>query len=300
MSPNQAETIHETPLAVSEASGEYEGEKIMVPIASSYTNDEITDHEMRDMATMLTNLTEEEIASFPDDHLPLRHLRAEKGDITKAVTKLKAALQWRKEFGVEEIVQSCCGNPPNAMSPIIQKENETSKLYVRGYDKDGRALLYMRPAKENTQDAINNMRHLVWNLEKAIACSAKNGRSKICIVIDYDEFQLRHAPPMSTSRYTLDILQKHYPERMHKAYICNPPFVFRTFWSLIRPFIDPTTKEKIVFCHGKKGLEQIANDVGTDHREKYLEKCAGGVDTLPPVLSKEYLALSFDKTYGEE
>ena len=150
-----------------------------------------------------------------------------KGDITKAVTKLKAALQWRKEFGVDEIVHSCCGNPPNSMSAIIQKENETSKLYVRGYDKDGRALLYMRPAKENTQDAVNNMRHLVWNLEKAIACSAKNGRSKICIIIDYDEFQLRHAPPMSTSRYTLDILQKHYPERMHKAYICNPPFVFR-------------------------------------------------------------------------
>lgn len=113
------------------------------------------------------------------------------------------------------------------MTPIMEKENETCKLYVRGYDNEGRALLYMRPAKENTQDAVNNMRHLTWNLEKAIACSAKNGRSKVCIIIDYDEFSLRHAPPLSTSRYTLDILQKHYPERMHKAYICNPPFVFR-------------------------------------------------------------------------
>ena len=75
---------------------------------------------------------------------------------------------------------------------------------------------------------------------------------------------------------------------------------FRTFWSLIRPFIDPATKEKIVFCHGKKGLEQIVNDVGTMNREKYLEKCAGGVDTLPPVLSKEYLTLSFNMTFGEE
>ena len=74
----------------------------------------------------------------------------------------------------------------------------------------------------------------------------------------------------------------------------------RTFWSLIRPFVDPTTKEKIVFCHGKKGLEQIVNDVGTINREKYLEKCAGGVDTLPPVLSKEYLTLPFHMTFGEE
>ncbi len=136
-------------------------------------------------------------------------------------------MQWRKEFGVEAIVKSCSGNPPNDMTPIIQKENETSKIYVRGYDNEGRALLYMRPAQENTQDGVNNMRHLTWNLEKAIACSAKKGRSKICIVIDYDQFLLRHSPPLSTSRYTLDILQKHYPERMHKAYICNPPFVFR-------------------------------------------------------------------------
>ena len=128
---------------------------------------------------------------------------------------------------MDAIVQSCSGNAPNEMTPIIQKENETCKLYVRGYDQQGRALLYMRPAQENTQDAVNNMRHLVWNLEKAIACSAQRGQRKVCIVIDYDGFLLRHSPSLSTSRYTLDILQKHYPERMHKAYVCNPPFVFR-------------------------------------------------------------------------
>jgi len=147
--------------------------------------------------------------------------------VSLAITKLKAALEWRKGFQVDTIVKACSGNEKNEMTPIIEKENETSKLYVRGYDKEGRALLYMRPSKENTNDMVNNMRHLVWNLEKAIACSSKEGRSKVCIVIDYDGFSLRHAPSLSASRYSLDILQKHYPERMHKAYICNPPFVFR-------------------------------------------------------------------------
>jgi CRAL/TRIO domain len=136
-------------------------------------------------------------------------------------------LEWRKEFQVEDILKACSGNEPNDMTSVIQQENETCKIYVRGYDQDGRALLYMRPAKENTKDAVNNVRHVVWNLEKAIACSSKQGRSKICIVIDYDGFALLHAPPFSTSRYILEILQNHYPERMHKAYICNPPFVFR-------------------------------------------------------------------------
>jgi CRAL/TRIO domain len=230
---------------------------------------------------------------------------------------------------VNDILKACSSNEPNAMTPILQKENETSKLYVRGYDQEGRALLYMRPAKENTNDAENNMRHLVWNLEKAIACSSKHGRSKICIVIDYDGFALRHSPPLSTSRYTLDILQKHYPERMHKAYICNPPFVFRydhvqegrifhptllvfhsssrflssspyrTFWTLVKPFIDPVTKSKIVFCSGKKGLAQIVDDVGPAN-QAYLEPCAGGTEDQLPVDSPTYLSLPFDQAYGEK
>lgn len=151
------------------------------------------------------------------------------GDVKKAVAKLKGALAWRLEFEVDKILKAfdSADGSGNEMTSIIQKENETSKLYVRGYDKDGRALLYMRPAQENSPDAINQMRHLVWNLEKAIACSAKNGRSKICIVIDYEGFALRHSPPLSTTRYTLDILQKHYPERMYRGYVCNPPMIFR-------------------------------------------------------------------------
>ena len=78
MPPNQAETIPEASLAVTETSGEYNGKSSGVAVASPYSNDDITDEERRDVATMLTHLTEEEIASFPDDHMPLRHLRAEK------------------------------------------------------------------------------------------------------------------------------------------------------------------------------------------------------------------------------
>eukprot|EP00934_Nitzschia_sp_Nitz4_P009440 Nitzschia sp. Nitz4//scaffold267_size26297//1916//2834//NITZ4_008264-RA/size26297-augustus-gene-0.18-mRNA-1//-1//CDS//3329544890//9430//frame0 len=264
------------------------------------THDHVTDEEKQAVQKMIESLSDEDVSSLPDDHMPLRHLRAEKGDVIKATQKLKDALKWRTEFEVDSIVKCLSGNPPNHMTPIVEKENETSKLYVRGYDKDGRALLYMRPARENTKETMDQMKHLVWNLEKAIACSSKNGRSKVCIVIDFVDYKLRDAPPLSASRYTLDILQKHYPERMHRAYICNPPFIFRTFWGIIRPFIDPVTKEKICFCHGKAGMEKIAADVGEVHASKYLETCAGGTTELRPVDSKEYLNLPFSMCYDEE
>ena len=66
---------------------------------------------------------------------------------------------------------------------VLTEETETGKIYTRGYDKDGRACMYMRPGNENTTDTDNNMRHLVFQLEKAVACSNKNGHGKICLII---------------------------------------------------------------------------------------------------------------------
>jgi hypothetical protein len=60
-------------------------------------------------------------------------------------------LQWRKEFEVDKIVRSLenededdGGNDGESivtstdLATILRKENETGKIYVRGYDKDGR------------------------------------------------------------------------------------------------------------------------------------------------------------------
>jgi CRAL/TRIO domain len=77
-------------------------------------------------------------------------------------------------------------------------------------------------------------------------------------------------------------------------------FLCRTFWALIKPFIDPVTKSKIVFCTGKQGLAQIAADVGPANLG-HLEPCAGGTNhDLPAVSSPDYLNLPFDQAYGEK
>ena len=160
-------------------------------------------------------------------------------------------------------------------------------------------MMYMRPGNENTLHENNNMRHLVFQIEKAVACSVKNGHGKICLVIDYDGFSITKTPSMSASKRTLSILQDHYCERMYRAYICNPPFVFRSFYNVIKPFVDPVTKQKVCWCVGKNGLDQIVEDVGgQDKADVLLEACLGGGD-VRDFDSVEYNLLPLNMAFDE-
>mmetsp|Transcript_10102 Transcript_10102/g.21090 ORF Transcript_10102/g.21090 Transcript_10102/m.21090 type:complete len:379 (+) Transcript_10102:56-1192(+) len=298
--------------------------KELPPIADDFTK---LDHERRvaiatsngfsydeasGVTSILNALTPREKKFLADKNMPLRHYRAEKGNLDEAIRKIKSTLKWREEFGVEDI-KRCFDHLNNSqqksdLSPekekeltqlanIIAHENETGKIYSRGYDKDGRCILYLTPGRENSVDEINNMRHLVYHLERAIACTRrKSGLQKVCIVIGYQGFKLTNAPPMSTVKHTLTILQGHYPERMYRAYICDPPLVFRTFWNIIKHFIDSATLEKIAFCAGKEGKLLLDRDFDTSN----TEKCAGGTGKLREFNSREYLFKTpFDHTFDE-
>lgn len=258
---------------------------------SSTTSDEERSCEM-----ILNALTEEEANGLVDKNMLRRHLRAEKGNVESATVKIKATLAWRKEFDVETIIK-CASGCPKTLSKIAF-ENETGKTYVRGYDRKSRAILYLRPGVENSTDVDWNLRHLVYNIERAIACTQKKSQGqveKINIVLDFYKFRLRSAPSLSTSKATLDILQNHYPERLNRAYICNPPRVFRAFWALVKPFIDPVTKEKICFCVGSEGEKTLKDDFEL----KGMEECAGGDGSLREFDSKEYLETPFEISFDE-
>ncbi|KAL7566137.1 hypothetical protein ACA910_003905 [Epithemia clementina (nom. ined.)] len=238
--------------------------------------------------------------------MPVRHFRAEKGVLPKAIASLKGALKWRQDFELQKIMD-CFQNADGDKSfrEIIAFENSPGKIYVRGYDKDGRSFVYMKPAKENSNNELNNMRHLCFNLKKSFACTAKKSAElgsnppleKINILIDYKDFSLTKAPPLSTARFTLDILQKYLCERVHRYYLINPPIVFRVFWNIVKPFVSAATKESIIFCTGKTGLQKI-RDVVTD--ESMLEECAGGTSQVREFDSEEYLNLPFDQSFDEK
>ena len=245
--------------------------------------------EQKDCEKIFSMLTEQEVAEMPDPMMPRRYLRAEKGNIETAVKRLKETLVWRKEFGVDKVV---------ADDELHKFENATGKMYTRGYDKDGCALLYIKPGLENSSSADGQIMHVVYTLERAIAATAKNTggkEEKINLVVDFVNFSLFNSHPLSTRKRFIHILQSHYPERLKRAFLCSPPGIFKVFWKISQPFLDPVTKDKVVMCHGEEGLKRacaLFDDI------QKVELCAGGQCTRE-YDSKTWLESDFDVTFDE-
>ncbi|KAI9852518.1 MAG: hypothetical protein M1824_001867 [Vezdaea acicularis] len=165
----------------------------------------------------------------------LRYLRASKWNIDEASKRLLATLTWRREYGVANIT-----------ADYISIESETGKQFILGYDNAARSCLYMVPSKQNTDRTPRQIQHLVFMLERTIDLMPP-GQDTLAILINFKNMSSGQGATVAQGRETLNILQNHYPERMGRALVINLPWVVWVFFKAITPFIDPNTKEKIVF-----------------------------------------------------
>lgn len=179
----------------------------------------------------------------------LRYLRATKWNVHEAIERIEGTIAWRREFGVN--YQDDDKNTVN--SELIAPESLTGKEVVLGFDNDARPCLYLKPGRQNTKTSHRQVQHLVYCLEKVIDFMP-SGQDSLALLIDFKQHpeisanvETSKIPPLSVGREVLHILQTHYPERLGKALLTNIPFLGRAFLKLIYPFIDPLTREKLVF-----------------------------------------------------
>lgn len=185
----------------------------------------------------------------PCAHMPLdppalsRYLRARDGDVELAADALRATVEWRRGYGTDDIL---------ARRELLELELATLKVYVAPFtDRAGRPVIISRPARENTRSHEGNIALRVYNLERAIASAelgtATAGDGAICFVADFSGFAHSNAPPLRTARETVSVMQQHYPERLGRAVMLNAPRIVTDLWSSIQRWVDPVTREKVVF-----------------------------------------------------
>ncbi|CAL9083846.1 unnamed protein product [Musa textilis] len=185
--------------------------------------------------------------TFCTDACLRRYLEARNWNVDKSKKMLEETLKWRSTYKPEEIRWH-----------EVATESETGKLYRANFhDREGRTIIVMKPAKQNTSSHDNQLRHLVYVLENAILSFPEDQEQMVCL-IDFTGWSLSNSP-IRTAQETANILQCHYPERLAVGFLYNPPRIFETFWKVLKYFLDPKTflKAKFIYPKNKESMELL-------------------------------------------
>ncbi|KAL4297903.1 hypothetical protein GQ457_12G016290 [Hibiscus cannabinus] len=206
----------------------------------------------------------EKLAIYCSDTAIARYLRARNWNVKKATKMLKETLKWRAEYKPEEIRWE-----------EVAHEAETGKIYRSNYiDKLGRTVLVMRPSCQNSKSTKGQIRYLVYCMENAIL-NLPADQEQMVWLIDFNGFNMSHIS-VKVTRETAHVLQEHYPERLGVAILYNPPKFFEPFWTVVKPFLEPKTQNKVKFAYsGDLNTKKIMEDLFDMEK---LESAFGGND----------------------
>ena len=191
-----------------------------------------------------------------------RFLISESGNKKKALARMKKTIIFRKDMNIDGIRLCYSDLSDNnleykALRSAIDREFETPVWQFRGQDMQNRAPVsaIIAEKKDGRFHPENYLKVHLYVMEKALACgerlSGGRGDYQYVVYSDCRYFILSLAPPIGLTKRMTHTLNDHYPEALHRFYLVDSPAIFRIFWNLVKPFIDPKIKAKVVFVTGE-------------------------------------------------
>ncbi|KAJ8770009.1 hypothetical protein K2173_009092 [Erythroxylum novogranatense] len=199
------------------------------------------------------------LADERSDVILLKFLRARDFKVKDAFAMLKNTVKWRKEFGIDALLEEDLGNGFDKF------------VYMHGFDKENHPVCYnvygAFQDKELYQNCFGDeekrVKFLRWRiqfLERSIRRLDFNpgGISTIVQVND-----LKNSPGLGkkelrqVTNQALNLLQDNYPEFVAKQVFINVPWWYLAFNRVISPFLTQRTKSKFVFSSPPKSAETL-------------------------------------------
>eukprot|EP00357_Protocruzia_adherens_P022872 CAMPEP_0114979626 /NCGR_PEP_ID=MMETSP0216-20121206/4476_1 /TAXON_ID=223996 /ORGANISM="Protocruzia adherens, Strain Boccale" /LENGTH=384 /DNA_ID=CAMNT_0002340973 /DNA_START=215 /DNA_END=1369 /DNA_ORIENTATION=- len=205
-------------------------------------------------------ITNEDILpkKFDQDWTLLRFLRARNFDMKKTLEMWRNFINWRKEFGVDDIAENFDFHEKDAV-----KEN-----YPHGYhktDKLGRPIYIERLGSMNIKKVFEittkerMLKYYVREYERVLthkfpACEKATGRTvqQSFTILDMKGLPLGQVNSVKNFiQQATSIAQDYYPEMLGRMYIVNAPMLFTGVWAIVKVWVDPKTRAKITILGGK-------------------------------------------------
>ncbi|MBA0867245.1 hypothetical protein Goshw_028646 [Gossypium schwendimanii] len=199
------------------------------------------------------------LADEKSDVILLKFLRARDFKVKDAFAMIKNTVSWRKEFGIETLLDEDLGN-------------ELEKVvFMQGFDKEGHPVCYNvygefqnKELYQNTfADEEKRSKFLRWRiqfLEKSIRKLDFNPTG-INTMVQVNDLKNSPGPGKKELRQAtnqaLNLLQDNYPEFVAKQVFINVPWWYLAFNRMISPFLTQRTKSKFVFASPAKSAETL-------------------------------------------
>ncbi|KAL6864823.1 hypothetical protein ACP4OV_015974 [Aristida adscensionis] len=215
-----------------------------------------------------------EMPAFLTDATIRRFLRARSWSSVQAAKALKEAAQWRRLYQPEKI----------CWEDITDRENEAKRAYIADYlDKKGRQVYLTRPTIKSKTSDKEIIKFLVYNLEN-LSLNLEDAQEENVVWISDCRGWAISSTPVSLTRESLRIIQKYYPGIITAGILTNPPKVFESFWKIVKLFIEPEFREKVIFVYDNNPESQrtLADMFDLDK----LESVFGGRNTTGFDVSK--------------
>ena len=224
-----------------------------------------------------------------------------------AYNKLKKTLQYREEKQVDDLrrcfdkdkLSDSKGLHATQRKRLLDRFATGTASTVRGYTKEGRAVFINHPRADTSwEDKDYYIKGNIYMLERALACTERktNGElDKVVICYDLNGYELKNSPPPMLFKKVLTDLHEHWPERLEHVFVVDAPFVFRAFWSIIKHFIDPITKDQVQFVNGEKQKKVFRNMISAEQASSFMFSSAMNEDDVD--MKSFFYDTTFDQTY---
>lgn len=212
------------------------------------------------------------------DQVILRWLRATKWNVDQSVEKISKTLVWRNKTQIRDLLM-------HGEEQVDRREIQLCKCYSFGEDRSGHPVTYVYihqhiQGEFPIENTINLAILLIETTRKLLRSPHECGT----IVLDLHEFTRRNFD-FPLVRIFLDFLENHYPESLSLLLIVNAPFLFHTFWTMIKSLIDPNIEKKILFL---KHLSDLTHYIDKRFLPKKLHGDAEDFSFLSPTHDEEH------------
>lgn len=179
--------------------------------------------------------------TFASDATLLRYCAARRGDAEAALSMLKRTLEWR---------QTAFPDTDKPLNCPLCDDVDTSHCFVPvGWDAKDRIVIYGSPPRASKTEVPPTVDHVIRTLEKAFE-HPRTTSGRWNWVTDFKGFGFRHAMQARLGISFATIFEAHFPERLGKLVLINPPTVFDLLLTAVKPFADQRTLDKVVSVSG--------------------------------------------------